>query len=57
MNLSRIIGTLALVATVVNAVGLAISEQKPTWAIWLLATSGAISAFTARVQGVPEERD
>jgi uncharacterized phage infection (PIP) family protein YhgE len=56
MDLSRIIGILSLVATVLTFAGTYLVGVIPeSYAVIMLAASAAINAFTARVQGVVDE--
>lgn len=49
-NFSRIIGILAFIATILSAVAGMLEQINPKYAVILMAVSGAISAFTHKIQ-------
>jgi hypothetical protein len=51
VTISRFLGILSLIATLTTTAAAVLQVIKPGWAIYALALSAAISAFTARVQG------
>ena len=55
MSTSRILGVLALIATALTTLGSLLNTIAPKYAIYALAVSAAISAFTGRVQGHPAD--
>lgn len=56
MSLSRILGILALVATVLTTAASLLNSIAPKYAIYALASAAAISAFTEKVTK-PESND
>ena len=55
MTPSRIIGILAFIATALTTVASVLETIAPKYAVWALAISAAISAFTGRIQGAKPE--
>lgn len=51
MNISRLIGILSLIVTVLTTGATLLQAIRPEWAIWALALSAALSSFVERVQG------
>ena len=49
-SFSRIIGILAFIATILSAVAGMLEQLNPKYAVVLMAVSGAISAFTHKIQ-------
>lgn len=49
-NFSRIIGILAFIATILSAIACMLEHINPKYAVILMAVSGAISAFTHKIQ-------
>ncbi|MDQ4119910.1 MAG: hypothetical protein M3209_00400 [Acidobacteriota bacterium] len=56
ITLSQIFGYLSLLATLLTTAAAALNVVRPSWAVYCLAASAAISAFTAKVQGAPERK-
>lgn len=50
-TLSRILGILSLIATVLTIAATYLGQIDPQYSVWALAIAGAINAFTGRVQG------
>ena len=51
LNWSRIIGVLSFVATILSFAASFLGQLDPQYAVIALAVSGALNAFTERVQG------
>lgn len=47
---SRILAVLSLLVTVLSAIGGGLQVISPDYAIWIVAASGALSAFLAKIQ-------
>jgi hypothetical protein len=51
VTVSRFLGILSLVASLATTGAVVLQVIRPDWAVYALAFSAAISAFTSRVQG------
>lgn len=52
MNKSRILGIAALAVQILNAGAVVVGSISPEYGVYIAAAAAAVSAFTARVQGV-----
>ena len=55
-SLSQILGILSFAATALTFAATYFEQLKPGTAVWFLAASAAISAFTRRIQGTPDTK-
>ena len=55
ITLSQVLGILSFFATLLTFGATLLQQIAPQYAIYALALSAAISAFTGRVQGAPKQ--